>query len=351
MELSFFDYLQKCIDNPMLLTCSIIIIGVLFANGLTDIPNSVSTCVSTRAMSPQKALIMGAVLNGLGVFVMTFISSTVAQTIYNIVDFGQDSASALVALSAGLIAIVCWSIFAWVLGIPTSESHSLVAGISGAAIALQGSLSGINPNEWKKILYGLVISTILGFVAGFVITRIIEKICRKMDRRHTIGFFKNSQIFTSAFMAFLNGAQDGQKFMGIFILALVFASGQTGSSGFGIPIWLMALCSIVMALGTIIGGRRIIKTVGMKMVKLEAYQGFAADLSGAVCIFASSLTGIPVSTNQTKSTAIMGVGAARNIKRVNWGVAKNMLLAWIFTFPIAGMLGFVFTRVVMMIGG
>ena len=340
MELSFQNFLIQLFNNPALFVITILILGVILVNGWTDAPNAIATCVSTRSISPKKAIIMAAIFNFLGVFVMTFISSTVAETIYNMVDFGNDSSNALIALCAGLIAIVSWAILAWIFGIPTSESHALIAGISGSAIAIQKGINGININEWMKVLYGLVISTILGFSLGFFITKIIEKICKNIDRRKTIPFFKKTQIISGAFMAFMHGAQDGQKFMGIFLMGVALANGVTNIGVFTIPVWLMIICSLTMTLGTSIGGYKIIKTVGMKMVKLEPYQGTSADIAGASCLLFSSLTGLPVSTTHTKTTAIMGVGASKRLSNVNWSIVKNMFLAWILTFPGCGLLGY-----------
>lgn len=150
-------------------------------------------------------------------------------------------------------------------------------------------------------------------------------------------------------MAFMHGAQDGQKFMSVFLLGIFLASGQSNVTTFSIPIWLMILCSLVMALGTSIGGYRIIKSVGMDMVKLEPYQGFSADIGAAACLLLSSLTGIPVSTTHTKTTAIMGVGASKRISAVNWGVVREMVLAWVLTFPGCGLLGFVMAKLFMAI--
>ena len=323
---------------------TLLMLSVILVNGWTDAPNAIATCVSTRSIKPKKAIIMAAVFNFLGVFTMTLLSSTVVQTLYNIANFGNDSSNALVALCAGLVAIVLWAVLAWFFGIPTSESHALIAGVSGAAIAIQKGASGINIEEWKKVLYGLILSAILGFLFGYIITKIIEKIFKNFDRRKTLPFFKKFQVFSGGAMAFMHGAQDGQKFIGIFLLVVSLANGITNASNFTIPIWLMLLCSATMTIGTSIGGYKIIKTVGLKMVKLETYQGASADLAGALCLLLSTALGIPVSTTQVKTTAIMGVGASKNIKNVNWKIVKNMFLAWIITFPACGLLGYVMSK-------
>ena len=347
MELTFQNYIINITQNFPLAIITLLILGVVLVNGWTDAPNAIATCVSTRSIKPKHAIIMAAVFNFLGVLIMTMISSTVAETLHSIADFGDNTSSALVALCAGLFAIVLWAVIAWYFGIPTSESHALIAGVSGAAIAIQKGMSGINLNEWGKVALGLVLSTVLGFAFGYIVTKIIEKICCNIDRRKTIPFFRKMQIFSGGTMAFMHGAQDGQKFIGIFLLAIELSNGITNSQALEIPFWLMILCSLTMTLGTSIGGYKIIKTVGMKMVKLETYQGASADLASSICLFLSTILGLPVSTTQVKTTAIMGVGASKRISNVNWSVVKNMLLAWIITFPACGILGYLTTFIFM----
>jgi PiT family inorganic phosphate transporter len=329
---------------PSLIITSLLTLAVILVNGWTDAPNAIATCVSTRAMRPKAAILMAAVFNFFGLLVMTMISPRVAETIYNMVDFGGSAHEALIGLCAAMVAIVLWASLASVFGIPTSESHALIAGLSGAAIAMHGSLAGINGAEWVKVLYGLLLSTVLGFVAGWAAAKLVTTICRGMDRRRTEPFFKKAEIFSAAAMAFFHGAQDGQKFMGVFLLGMSLAQGQAQMTEMNVPLWLMALCAIVMGLGTSIGGEKIIKEVGMHMVRLEKYQGFAADMVAAGCLLLSTLTGVPVSTTHTKTTAMMGVGAARNLKRVNWNVVKDMLWAWVLTFPGCGLVGYLTTK-------
>jgi PiT family inorganic phosphate transporter len=340
MSVTLVDFLNQLVSNPALMITTVLTLAVVLVNGWTDAPNAIATCISTRSMNPRVAILMAAVFNFLGVLVMTVINAKVAQTIYNMVDFGGKSGEALTALCAALFAIVLWATVAWWFGIPTSESHALIAGVSGAAIALQGGIGGINWDEWIKVIYGLVLSLGMGFITGWIIVRSIEKIFKGLNRKTTYHVFKNAQIAGGAGMAFMHGAQDGQKFMGVFMLGMFLAKGQVGVTEFTIPIWLIVLCSAVMALGTSIGGYRIIKAVGMDMVKLEKYQGFSADLAGIVCLFTASVFGLPVSTTHTKTTAIMGVGAAKRITSVNWGVVKEMLFAWVLTFPGCGLIGY-----------
>lgn len=349
MTVPLVDFLQQLTTNTPLLIITILTTGVILVNGWTDAPNAIATCISTRSISPRKAIILATIFNFLGVFIMTLITPTVAQTIYNMVDFRGNTHNSLIALCAAMFAIVLWATLAWVFGIPTSESHALIAGISGAAIALQGGMGGINGSEWTKVIYGLLMSTILGFGMGYIIVRIIQILFRFKDRRKTRRFFVNAQIISAAAMAFMHGAQDGQKFMGVFMLGIFLVKGQSNVVNFTIPIWLMIFCSLTMSLGTSLGGLKIIKTVGMQMVKLETYQGFSADLAGAISLFIASLLGIPVSTTHTKTTAIMGVGASKRLSSVNWSIVKEMAATWVLTFPGCGLVGYIMASIFMKI--
>lgn len=347
MDLSIENFIINLSQSFPLCIITLLILGVILVNGWTDAPNAIATCVSTRSIRPKNAIIMAAIFNFLGVIVMTMLGSTVAETLHNIADFGQNSSHALIALCAGLVAIVVWAVFAWWFGIPTSESHALIAGVSGAAIAIQNGTSGINFEEWKKVLFGLILSAVFGLLFGYLITKLIERICKNIDRRRTTKFFRVLQVFSGGATAFMHGAQDGQKFIGIFLLAIELSNGVTNSEVVSIPFWLMLLCSLIMTFGTSIGGYKIIKTVGMRMVKLETYQGASADLASSACLFLSTILGFPVSTTQVKTTAIMGVGASKRVSNVNWSVVKNMFLAWIITFPACGILGYITTFVFM----
>lgn len=334
------EFLEQMRDNPILTVSAVLTLGVIFVNGWTDAPNAIATCVSTRAIGVRRAIVMAAIFNFLGVLIMTSLNASVAMTIYNIADFGGDARASLLALCAAMAAIVVWATAAWYFGIPTSESHALIAGLSGAAVAIQNGFAGVNGGEWVKVLYGIALSTVLGFALGFAVSRLTVFCFRRRNRLKSERFFSRAQTAGGAATAFMHGAQDGQKFMAIFLLGAAFSRGQTDAADFVVPLWLMILCSLVMGIGTSVGGYRIIKSVGMDMVKLKPYQGFSADLAAALCLLFSSLTGIPVSTTHTKTTAIMGVGAARRMRNVNWGVVKELVWAWIFTFPGCGLLGF-----------
>lgn len=349
MTVTFSAFVNQLVSNPILLVTTLLTMGVILVNGWTDAPNAIATCVSTRSITVNSAILMAAVFNFLGVFIMTMINANVAMTIYNMVDFGGNPYDALVALCAALFAIVTWATAAWYFGIPTSESHALIAGISGAAMAMHNGLSGINGSEWVKVIYGLVLSTFLGFGLGWITVKLVGFLFRKQNRRKANVFFKNAQIASGAAMAFMHGAQDGQKFMGVFMLGIFLANGQANITSFQVPVWMMLLCSVVMALGTSIGGYRIIKSVGMDMCKLEKYQGFSADMAAATCLLISSLTGLPVSTTHTKTTSIMGVGAAKRLSSVNWSFVKEMVMTWILTFPGCGVIGYLMAKLFILI--
>lgn len=342
MAVDLSSVLAAIAANPMLGVIVVLCIGATMVNGATDAPNAIATVVGTRAMSAGRAIAMAAICNFIGLVGIAAISTAVAGTIFGMVDFGGDNHAALVALAAAMVAIIVWGVAAWALGIPTSQSHSLIAGITGAAIALQGGLGGINAEQWIKVIYGLVISTVLGFGTGWLFVRLIKKACAGFDRAGTTRFFKWAQIVAGAGVAVLHGAQDGQKFLSLAMLAVML--GMYGTSDMqGFPLWLIVLISLAMSLGTAVGGRKIIKSVGVEMVKMEQYQGFAACLSACFCIGLATFTGMPVSTTHTKTTAIMGVGAEKSLRGVKWNLAGRMVLTWVLTFPGCGFLAWAFT--------
>jgi len=334
------QFLGMLSENPFLLIVMVLVLGTIFVNGATDAANAIAEAVGTRSIGIDAAIIMSVFCNFIGLVAMTFISTAVADTISGMVDFGGDTHAALIALAAATVGIVAWGVGAWIFGIPTSESHALIAGLTGAALAVQGGLGGVNWDEWVKVIYGLVLSTVLGFVAGWAVAALIQVACRNSDRRRLDVGFGRLQVIGSAFVALMHGAQDGQKFMSTAMLAIALSVGKSVGDMGGFPLWLEVLCAGVMAIGTGIGGRRIIKKVGMEMVQLEKYQGFAASVSASVSLLIATLTGLPVSTTHTKTAAILGAGAAKGMRSVSWGVAKEMVLTWVFTFPGCGIIGF-----------
>lgn len=317
----------------------LLIIGVIIVNGATDAPNAIATCVSSKVLPFKKAVILAAVFNFFGVLIMTFVNSKVAVTITKMVNFGTDSQMTAKALIAALLSIIIWAVTAWVFGIPTSESHALIAGLTGAAIALNRGFGGINGGEWVKVIYGLALSVTLGFTLSFVITKFIRMISVNFKRNSR--FFVNGQIIGAAAMSFMHGAQDGQKFIGVYLTGYYLIRGFVLPEILEIPFWMMLICSLLMAFGTSVGGYRIIKNIGVDMVRLEPYQGFAADITASVCLLISSVYGLPVSTTHTKTTAMIGAGMAKNPRGIDLKIARDMVLAWLFTFPGCGFIGFV----------
>ncbi len=325
--------------SPLNITTLILTLGVIFVNGLTDAPNSVATCITTRCLKLKTAVIFSAVFNFLGVFLMSKFSAEVTETVLNMASF-SNTEKGEIALCAALFSIVLWAIAAWYFGIPTSESHALIAGLLGSSLALNGSLYGVNFNEWAKTIYGLFVSCFGGFIVGFLICRIVLIIFRNVKRSKAEKFFTVSQIFASFLMSFMHGAQDGQKFLAVMLMSL-----SSLENGENIRTPLLIICSLTMALGTVSGGKKIIKAVGMDMVKLEKYQGFSADISASTALFVSTVFGLPVSTTHAKTTAMMGAGFAKNKKSLNTNVIRDIGMTWILTFPGCGLLGFVATKI------
>ncbi len=348
-DVSLSGFLEGIFSNPLLTLAVLLTLGVILVNGWTDAPNAIATCVVTRCLPVRAAIVMAAVFNFLGVLVMSLINSSVAQKITKMVDFGDDYEIATIALSASLFAIVLWATLAWIFGIPTSESHALIAGLTGSAIAVSGGFSAVNGDEWISVVIGIGVSVVLGFGLGWLICKGVMLAFRRVERRKTEVIFKYAQIAGAAGMAFMHGAQDGQKFMGVIILAVFFANGMdpAGMSQINVAeelLWLMLLCSLIMGLGTMMGGKKIIKSVGMDMVKLEKYQGFSADIASSLSLLFCSVTGLPVSTTHAKTTSIMGVGAVKRLSAINFGVVKEMVLTWVLTFPGCGLVGFGMTK-------
>ena len=324
-----------------------LLLAVILVNGWTDAPNAIATCVATGAMGEGRAVALAAVCNFLGVAVMTLAAPAVAESILNLADFGGGNA-AQIALCAAMAAIVLWSVAAWCFGIPTSESHALIAGISGAAVALNGGFDGLNGEEWYKVLLGLLLSAAFGFAGGFAATKGVRRGLPVQDEA-----FRKAQRFGAAVLAFLHGAQDGQKFIGVFLIALALNAGAVPRAvdAAEAPLWLLLLVSLLMAAGTAFGGHRIIETVGKGLTTLEPLQGFAADLGAAVPLLLSSLFGIPVSTTHVKTTAIMGAGSAAGKEAVNWNLALQMVWAWLCTFPGCGLLGWLLAKFFLFLRG
>jgi inorganic phosphate transporter, PiT family len=322
--------------NVFLIATLILVLGAEFVNGWTDAPNAIATVISTRVLTPGKAVIMAAILNLGGAIVTgTAVAATIGKGIVSPDIIG------LPVVAAAMLTIITWSTVTWRFGIPTSESHELVAGLTGAGLAMAGT-SVLEWSGWQKVLIGLGFSTLLGFTLSVILMTLLYWILRRVRPATVNKYFSKLQIVSAAFMAFSHGSNDGQKFMGVFALVLVIGGVTTQ---FSIPIWVMLICGAVMALGTATGGWRIIKTMGFKLTRLEPVQGFAAETASATSIMLASQFGIPLSTTHTINVAIMGVGSTRRFSAVRWGVAGNIILAWILTFPVCGILGYLYSLV------
>jgi PiT family inorganic phosphate transporter len=314
----------------LLIATLVVVLAAEFVNGWTDAPNAIATVVSTRVLSPSQAVLMAAVLNVVGAVVT---GTAVAYTVGT--DIVKPELIGLPVLLAATLTVVIWSTVAWFYGIPTSESHELVAGLAGAGLAVAGP-SVLLWGGWQKVLIGLGFSTLLGFSLGMIVMTGLYWILRRTSPSFIRSVFSRLEILSAAFLAFSHGSNDGQKFMGIFARALVLGGVM---AHFTVPVWIMLLCGTVMGIGTAFGGWRIIRTVGFKITKLESVHGFAATSSSAIAILLASRFGIPLSTTHCISTSIMGVGATRRFSAVRWGIARNIVMTWIITFPVCAALG------------
>ena len=303
----------------------LLILAAEFVNGWTDSPNAIATVVATRVLSPMRAVIMASVMNLLGAMSGTAVAFTIGK---GIVDAGVIN---IQTVGAAMIGIVVWSTLAWKYGLPTSETHALVSGLAGAALATAGWEVLLSAG-WIKIGLGIIFSTFLGFGGGFLIMLAIVWLFRNARPDTVSRRFGRLQIFSAALMAFGHGSNDGQKFIGTFSLALVLGGVLPE---FEVKFWVILLCASVMALGTATGGWRIIHTIGTRMTRLKPVQGFAAETGAGMCIMLASFLAIPLSTTHTINTSIMGVGSMHRWTAVRWRVAREVVTAWILTFPAA----------------
>ena len=300
-----------------------------FANGFNDSANAIATVVSTRVMSPVAAVAMAAVMNFAGAVSGTAVAKTVGK---GVVD---PDVITLVAVAGGVGAASIWVFTATRFGMPVSGSHSLVAGVAGAGVA-QAGWGILQGSGIQKILLGLVFSPVLGFIGGYLVMLAIYWLFRKATPALVTIIFSKAQIVTAAAVAFSHGSNDAQKTMGIITLAL-FVNGRIDT--FDIPLWVILLSAGVMAAGTYLGGARVIHTLGTRIVKMRPVHGFSAEASAATVIETASRFGIPISTTHTITSSILGMGSTRRLSAVRWGVAQNIVYAWILTFPICGLLG------------
>ena len=321
--------------NSLLLLVLGLVLAAEFVNGWTDSPNAIATVVSTRVLSPYQALIMATLLNALGAMSGTAVAATIGK------DIVRPEVINLTTVAAAMIGIIFWSTLAWYYGLPTSESHALIAGLTGAGLATAGPES-LLWTGWNKVLIGLVFSSFLGFLGGLLLMAFLYRALAHSRPGKVRRIFGRLQILSAAFMAFSHGSNDGQKFIGVFTLTLLLGGILPE---FKVPLWVILLCAVTMAVGTAVGGWRIVRTMGLRLTKLEPVHGFAAETAAAVTIEVATRLGIPVSTTQTINTAIIGVGATRRLSAVRWGVTFEILTAWILTFPVCGVIGWLATKI------
>ena len=299
-----------------------------FINGMKDSSNIVATMISSRAFSSRTALGMTAIAEFAGPFLF---GVTVAKTIG--ADIVASQAISLQAVTAGLVGAILWNLITWFLGIPSSSSHALIGGLIGAALISYG-IGAIKLHGLYKVLVALFTSPVVGFVAGFLILKLIYLLAQNASPRIN-EFFKRSQLVTAVALAFSHGTNDAQKTIGIITLSLVISGKLTD---FLVPFWVIVLSASVMALGTSLGGWRMIRTLGGKFYKIRPVDSFATQLTSGLVILTASGIGLPVSTSQVVSSAIIGVGASERFGKVRWGVAVDILTAWLITIPAAGLL-------------
>jgi PiT family inorganic phosphate transporter len=303
-----------------------------FTNGFHDAANAIATSVSTRALSPRVAVVFAAVLNFAGAFVFLEVAATVAT---GIVDA---TVITLEVVLGGVVGAIAWNLTTWYLGLPTSSSHALIGGVSGAAIAA----NGFDVMKWDglldKVLVPSLVAPILGFVGAGGLMLALFWIIRRRSPGTVNRVFRRLQVVSAGFVAFTHGTNDAQKTMGIITLALV-ASGHVSLDDFHVPLWVIVSAALAMAAGTYAGGWRIIRTLGQRIAKLEPPQGFAAETATASILFTTAHFGFPVSTTHTISGSVLGAGASRRLSAVRWGVAGNIFTAWLLTVPAAGLVG------------
>lgn len=315
------------LNSTLLITGIIVFLALAFdfINGFHDTANAIATSVSTRVLSPMQAIGMSAVLNLIGALISVSVAKTIGS---GLVDAKNIT---MMVVIAALLSAILWNLITWYYGIPSSSSHALIGAILGSAIAYNNSFSVINwTTFFDKVILWLVLSTVLGFVSGYLIMTLLNWILRKQRPSTVTNVFSKLQIASAAAMAFNHGSNDAQKSMGVIAMALV--SGGVIET-FTIPTWVKLSCAIAMALGTSVGGWKIIKTMGTSMAKLAPVNGFAAEAGAAAIIATATALHAPVSTTHIISTSIMGVGASKRLSSVRWIVAKNIVWAWIITIP------------------
>jgi len=312
-----------------LLLLAVFMLAVLFdyINGFHDTANAIATSVSTRALRPEHAILMSATAN----FVGALTGTAVAKTISSGLATTPSGSAGQTIVAAALIGAIVWNLITWRFGIPSSSSHALIGGLLGAVVASIGASAIIVDGVVGKVIVPLILSPFLGITIGFLMMVVIFNVFRRANPRRMNDRFRRLQVISAGFMAFSHGSNDAQKTMGIMTLALI-ASGLLPADA-PIPLWIIVLAATAISFGTAAGGWRIIKTMGQKVVKLDPVHGFAAETTAATIILTASHFGMPVSTTHVISSAIIGVGSSDRLSAVRWGVAGNIVIAWIVTIP------------------
>ncbi len=304
-----------------------------FINGFHDTANAIATVVSTRVLTPRAAILMSASLNFVGALLGVTVAATISKGIV-------DPASATTTLTlAAIVGAIVWNLVTWFYGIPSSSSHALIGGLVGAGVA-HGGLHGVLwDGVTKKVLIPLVVSPLVGFGVGWLIMKAINRFFANSRPSKVGHVFRKLQVVSAAAMSIAHGNNDAQKSMGIITLALVAGGFIEKTKEVHVPLWVMVSCAVAMAAGTSVGGWRIIKTMGHKIIRLEPVNGFAAETAGAATILIAGRFGAPVSTTHVIASSIFGVGASKRLSAVRWEVALNMLVAWVLTIPASALVG------------
>ncbi len=329
-------------ETFFLLICVIVLALIFdFINGFHDTANAIATSVSTRVLSPKVAVSMAAVLNMAGALSGTAVAKTVGAGLVQAVSITQ------VTVISALMAAIVWDLITWYFGLPTSSSHAILSGLVGAAIATAGFKVIIVKGVYK-ILTGLILSPFIGFILSIILMSFLMWLFRKSTPTLVSSLFGRLQVLSAAYMAFSHGSNDAQKTMGIITMALV---SYYQLADFHVPFWVIILCATAMALGTAVGGWRIIKTLGVRLVQLRPIHGFAAETAAATVIEVASRIGLPLSTTHVISSTIMGVGASKRFSAVRWGVGGNIVLAWVLTIPACIILAWIICTILHLILG
>lgn len=333
-------------EDVSILLVAVVVFALIFdfTNGFHDAANAIATSVSTRALSPRLAVLIAASLNFVGAFISVEVATTIAKGIVDVSDV------TMTILLCGLIGTITWNLITWYLGLPTSSSHALIGGMIGS-VGVATAFGGI---KWESIIEKVIIPSgvapIAGLIGGAFIAIAVTWAAKNLTPRFANRLFRTLQVGSASFMAFTHGQNDAQKTMGLIALALL-STGHLSADNFEVPVWVIASAAGSMAVGTYVGGWRIIRTLGSKIVKLEPHQGFAAETAAGTTLFIAGQVGFPVSTTHTISGAILGAGATKRLSAVRWGIAGQIMVAWVITLPASALMAAIAYGLVKLPGG